>query len=173
MRWKLSFAVPVLSLLFMATACNAQDNREDPPPVSLTVTLLPAGVQHPPLWVGFVLGQDTVWYEPPDTVRTQYLVGDVPYVDGSYEVIALHQVAGHGKIRGATLYVQPEATCNNTAETKSVLERIACAAVERGVGVICSGDYTNSDKPPELCEGTINCVSCGSTRVCGAGAQCE
>ena len=169
MRWKLSFAVPVLSLLFLATSCDAQTTR--PETVPLTVTIPDSLERHPVTGVGFPSVSDTV-YRPTD-VRTQYLVGDVgPFVDGRYRIISHVHVGAGGKFFEDTVYVQKEATCDNSDETEGIIERIACSVVQRGVGLVCSATYSRMEKPPEICTGTIACRKCGEVRVCGAGSQC-
>ena len=169
MRWKLSLAAPVLSLLFLATSCNAQPTRQDTIP--LTVTIPASTEHHPVIGVGFVgVVPDTViMYEPTD-VRTQYLVGDVGPFDGRYRFISRVRVGA--RIFEDTLYVQEKATCDNSDETEGKIERIACSVVEKGVGLVCSATYSGMKDPPMICEGTIACTKCGQVRVCGSGPGC-
>ena len=163
MRWKLSLAVPVLLLLFLATDSNAQD-------VPLTVTI-PAS-NHAITRIEFpdVSPQQFV----PDTVRIQYLVGNVgpDPTDGRYRITIRYYVGGSPIPKIQIGSYEAQATCTNGG-TEGTIERIACSVVEHGNAVTCSTTYDQMNTPPAKCDGTIACTKCsGGVRVCGARPEC-
>lgn len=164
MRWKLSLAVPVLFLLFLATDVSAQT-------VPLTVTIpteLPAGVDR------IVFPSVSLQEFVPDSVRIQYLVGGVApdTIDGRYRFISNIFLGAGGAVRVDTASFEPLATCRNGG-TEGAIERISCSVVEHGIGLICSATYDQMNTPPEVCVGTIACVRCREIQVCGSRPSCN
>ena len=174
MQWKLSLAVPVLSLLFLATDSNAQDT------IPVTVTI-PTSRSHAITRVKFPDISDRVFQV--DTVRVQHFVGKVgpDSIDGRYR-FWIHTYMGRSDIPRKGLFsYAAEALCGEKDAdgdflSEGVIVRLSCSVTQQGVngGVVCSAIYGDMDDPPDpTCTGTIACTKCNEVRVCGSRPQCE
>lgn len=174
MRWRVTFASPLLLISLLATGMNAQETQTVP------VTITFPALNHVISGVSFPGLADTVYVPKPGT-RIQYRVKNRLPADSAadrYTFEIKYFVGGdfdpathRGAEFGGTLSVAAASTCEG-AKGEGDLVRIACSVVERGNGITCEGIYSQMGDPPWECTGTQACIKCGDIRVCGADPVC-
>ncbi len=166
MRWKVSLAVPVLSLLFLATDSNAQG-------VPVTVTF-PAA-QSPVDSIQFTnVAQGQTFKPDPQGRQIQHFVGLLSSSNNRYDISAISFVGGSTHADGVSIAAQ--ATCkdvNDADFSEGKVVRIACSIVRHGKGLVCTAVYDKMSKPAKpYCVGTIACKKCAQIKVCGSHPEC-
>lgn len=165
MRWMLLLIMPLAILLLGPASGSAQE-------IPVTVTLQTGNnavtaVEFPDIAPG------RRFLRPPNGAK-QYLVGFLaPDGQGDYRTTVVYYTGGEGA-HTAVIQFDREASCQEPGVTEGVIQRIACAVVDRGAALTCAAIYSGMNSPPAECTGTYRCVRCppSGTKMCGANPVC-